>query len=68
MRVNDRELTLWSFLMSTAHGAGLMVAPVILGLRASQSGGHDDMAMLAVLARSTSPRSGSRSTSWRWSS
>jgi hypothetical protein len=47
MRVSDRELGMWSFLMSTAHGAGLMVAPVILGLRASQSGGHDDMAMLA---------------------
>jgi hypothetical protein len=47
MRVSDRELGLWSFLMSTAHGAGLMVAPVILGLRASQGGGHDDMAMLA---------------------
>jgi hypothetical protein len=45
MRVTDRELGVWSFLMSTAHGAGLMVAPVILGLRASQ--GHDDMAMLS---------------------
>ena len=33
MRVSDRELGMWSFLMSTAHGAGLMVAPVILGLR-----------------------------------
>ena len=47
MRVSDRELGMWSFLMSTAHGAGLMVAPVILGLRASQSGCHDDMAMLS---------------------
>jgi hypothetical protein len=46
MRVSDRELGVWSFLMSTAHGAGLMIAPVILGLRASQSG-HDDMAMLS---------------------
>jgi len=46
MRVSDRELGVWSFLMSTAHGAGLMIAPVILGLRASQ-GGHDDMAMLS---------------------
>jgi hypothetical protein len=46
MRVSDRELGMWSFLMSTAHGAGLMIAPVILGLRASQ-GGHDDMAMLS---------------------
>ncbi|MBX5470726.1 MAG: hypothetical protein IRZ21_12630 [Thermoleophilaceae bacterium] len=32
MRVNGRELTLWSFLMSTAHGAGLIVAPVLIGL------------------------------------
>ena len=45
MRVSDRELGVWSFLMSTAHGAGLMIAPVILGLRASH--GHDDMAMLS---------------------
>ena len=42
MRVNRRELTLWSFLMSSAHGAGLMVAPVILGgAAASASDGHD---------------------------
>jgi len=33
MRVSDRELTLWSFLMSTAHGAGIMVAPVLIGLQ-----------------------------------
>ncbi len=46
MRVSDRELGMWSFLMSTAHGAGLMVAPVILGLQAS-SNSHDDMAMLS---------------------
>jgi hypothetical protein len=32
MRVSGRELTLWSFLMSSAHGAGLMVAPVLIGL------------------------------------
>jgi hypothetical protein len=46
MRVSDRELGVWSFLMSTAHGAGLMVAPVILGLEASRHS-HDDMAMLS---------------------
>jgi hypothetical protein len=33
MRVSDRELTVWSFLMSTAHGAGIMVAPVLIGLQ-----------------------------------
>jgi hypothetical protein len=32
MRVGFRDLTLWSFLMSSAHGAGLMLAPVSLGL------------------------------------
>ena len=31
MTVNRKELTWWSFLMSTAHGAGLMVAPVLIG-------------------------------------
>jgi hypothetical protein len=40
MRVNDRELTLWSFLMSSAHGAGLMVAPVLIGLGAVGADHH----------------------------
>jgi hypothetical protein len=31
MRVGFRDLTLWSFLMATAHGAGLMVVPVLIG-------------------------------------
>ena len=31
MRVGFADLTLWSFLMATAHGAGLMLAPVLLG-------------------------------------
>lgn len=30
MRVGFRDLTLWSFLMATAHGAGLMLIPVFL--------------------------------------
>ena len=32
MRVGFVGLTGWSFMMSTAHGAGLMLAPVLLGL------------------------------------
>jgi hypothetical protein len=32
MRVGFGDLTLWSFLMSSAHGAGLMLAPVVLGV------------------------------------
>jgi hypothetical protein len=30
MRVGFRDLTVWSFLMATAHGAGLMVAPLFV--------------------------------------
>ena len=52
MRVSDRELTLWSFLMSSAHGAGLMVAPVLIGLQGELSAGHHggDLAMVSDLS------------------
>jgi hypothetical protein len=30
MQVGFRDLTVWSFLMASAHGAGLMVVPVLL--------------------------------------
>lgn len=30
MRVGFRDLTVWSFLMASAHGAGLMLLPVLL--------------------------------------
>jgi hypothetical protein len=43
MRVNRRELSWWSFLMSTAHGAGLMVAPVLIGAGAASSAQADQM-------------------------
>jgi hypothetical protein len=33
MRVGPRELVAWSFLMASAHGAGLMLVPVLVGLR-----------------------------------
>lgn len=32
MQVGMRDLTWWSFLMATAHGAGLMIAPLILSM------------------------------------
>jgi hypothetical protein len=31
MRVGFRDLTLWSFLTASAHGAGLMLVPILLG-------------------------------------
>jgi hypothetical protein len=34
-------LALWSFLMATSHGAGLMLVPVILPLRIGQSPASD---------------------------
>ena len=40
MRVGFRDLTLWSFLMASAHGAGLMVLPVAIGLAAHEHAGH----------------------------
>jgi hypothetical protein len=33
MRVTARDLVSWSFLMATAHGAGLMLLPPLLALR-----------------------------------
>ncbi len=32
MRVGARDLTIWSFLMASAHGAGLMALPLVLGI------------------------------------
>lgn len=32
MKVTARDLVLWSFLMATGHGAGLMVAPALVAL------------------------------------
>ena len=37
MRVGMGGLTVWSFLMATAHGAGLMVVPVFVGMSTSIS-------------------------------
>jgi hypothetical protein len=31
MQVDAKELATWSFLMASAHGAGLMVLPLVLG-------------------------------------
>jgi hypothetical protein len=44
MQVGFRDLTVWSFLIASAHGAGLMVVPVLLGSSkveaADQMAGH----------------------------
>jgi hypothetical protein len=56
MQVGMRDLTWWSFLMATAHGAGLMIAPLVLTMALpcvdapqvssmAMTGGHAHMAM-----------------------
>jgi hypothetical protein len=40
MKVGFRDLTLWSFLMASAHGAGLMLLPVLLGSRTVEAADH----------------------------
>ncbi len=40
MRVGFGDLTLWSFVMASAHGAGLMLVPFFLGPRAAPEAHH----------------------------
>jgi hypothetical protein len=40
MRVGFRDLTAWSFLMASAHGAGLMVLPVLLSSSTVEAHAH----------------------------
>jgi hypothetical protein len=59
MRVSRRDLTLWSFLMATAHGAGLMALPLVLRATADTGhAGHHHLAAMgaAVASASVLPR------------
>src|ERR1700727_676814 len=51
MRVGFRDLTVWSFLMASAHGAGLMLLPVLLGSNAVEAqdrmAGHNHISQVA---------------------
>ena len=50
-QVGFRDLTLWSFLMASAHGAGLMVVPVLLATStveaANRTASHNHMSAAA---------------------
>ena len=50
MRVSSRDLVLWSFLMASAHGAGLMLLPFVMGdpQHAMADAGHLHHAMMNV--------------------
>lgn len=61
MQVGFRDLTFWSFLMASAHGAGLMVLPIVLhsaSVRALPAGHQHHMPM----ASGTSPWTGIAAT------
>lgn len=50
-RMGPGQLTVWSFLMAWAHGAGLMVVPFLVpGAAASPEGGHANHAMAGMMA------------------
>ena len=53
MRVNAAELTLWSFLMATAHGAGLMLFPILIGMT-PHAGHHAHQVAAAAAAHNSS--------------
>jgi hypothetical protein len=55
MRVGFRDLTTWSFLMASAHGAGLMVLPVLLGSSTVEA--HAHMAGHSPMSSAASPLS-----------
>jgi hypothetical protein len=47
MQVGFGDLTLWSFIMASAHGAGLMLVPFFLGSAAARDAHHHDSHALA---------------------
>ena len=51
MQVGFRDLTVWSFLMASAHGAGLMVVPLLLGSNTAEAqsrmAGHNHISSTA---------------------
>jgi hypothetical protein len=49
MQVGGAQLLLWSFLMATAHGAGLMLLPVLLEMPPGQYAGHAHMPAMEMI-------------------
>jgi hypothetical protein len=58
MQVGFRDLTVWSFLMASAHGAGLMLMPFVLvlpGVMPTHAMGHHGMAGMGSTALALTP-------------
>jgi hypothetical protein len=60
MQVGFRDLTVWSFLMASAHGSGLMVVPVLLSSRTVEA--QDRMANHGHIFTTASPLAGMLAT------
>jgi hypothetical protein len=60
MQVGFRDLTVWSFLMASAHGAGLMVMPVLLGSNTVEAQGR--MASHSHISPTAGPLAGMLAT------
>jgi hypothetical protein len=50
MRVGFGDLTLWSFIMASAHGAGLMLVPFFLQSPTAETAHHHDAHQMHALA------------------
>jgi len=48
MQVGFADLIIWSFLMASAHGAGFMLLPLVMGMSAADA--HHDMHMAGVIS------------------
>ena len=48
MQVGFRDLTVWSFLMASAHGAGFMVVPFVMSAPMVSAAGHEHMHHMAA--------------------
>jgi hypothetical protein len=61
MRVGPRDLTAWSFIMSSAHGAGLMLLPVLVAC--GTAGGHTAAPFHGLVTASIVPQAASTAAS-----
>ncbi len=63
MQVGFRDLTIWSFLMASAHGAGFMLLPFVMGMSEPVSAAGAHHASRAATANLMLPRAGAMALS-----
>jgi uncharacterized membrane protein len=63
MQVGFRDLTVWSFLMASAHGAGFMVLPFVMGMSRDVSAAGGDRAHHTLASSASVPWTGAMALS-----